>query len=481
MKYVIVGNGIVALTTAFRLSKKIGPNDSIALIGPNHRKGSATLAAAAMLNSFAEIESHSLQTPAQLYHFELSHRATYLWPDFERELIDSAGDNLPDGCAKCQVLSGGCFSKGTFVINNTSSDETDDENFEAIARALEDFNEQFDMVDPRDIPNYKPAPRHRATRALLIHNEGWLNPRLVIEKLDAIIANTPSIHTHDARVARLVSEGGAITRVELEGGDTVEGDVFLLANGAAVGEVLENSNFDLPMQPVFYGVGVSIQIQAPGHPHKNCVRTPNRGGACGVYSVPMFLGPEEPDDHIVVGASNFIAPKPHNNGRLVSVAHLMESAINEINGNFYDAELIRVNVGWRPTSQDIYPLLGRTSIGNLLIATGTKRDGFHLSPVISQLMSSLMVGEEVEENLQMFAPERPVIRDMSREDAIEIGVKSLVSQHFQHGYTPSGVRMDQQIRDYFRADLEELHDKVGATDWGIHPEMINMYKRGFAK
>ena len=481
MKYVIIGNGIVALSVAFRLTQRVQPSDSIIMVGPSDRIGSATLAAAAMLNSFAEIEEHSLRSETDLYHFELSHRATHMWPKFERELIDAAGDNLPKACAKCEVHSGGCFSKGTYIINNAASDDVDDRNFAAIVRALGDFNEQFDYVEPASIPNYYPAQKSRATRAILIHNEGWLNPRVVVEKIDAILANDPRVTMTNAKVARLVKSGADISEVELEGGGKVAGDVFLLANGASVGEVLKRSQLGLNVQPVFYGVGVSLEIESPGYPHVNCIRTPNRGGACGIYSVPYFLGPDQPHDHILIGASNFLSPEPVLNGRVVSVGHLLESAMSEINGHFYDARLVRVNVGWRPTTQDTYPVLGKTSIANLAIASGTKRDGFHLSPVISEMVAALMMGEQVEPEFDRFAPERDVIRDMSREDGIEVGATSLMSQHYQHGYQPSGIRMNAQLKDFFRKDLEALHDEVGAKDWGIPPELINMYRRGYAK
>ena len=481
MRYVIVGNGIVALSVAFRLTQKLEPADSVVIVGPKERVGSATLAAAAMLNSFAELEEHSLESETELYHFELSHRATHMWPQFERELIDAAGDDLPNACSKCQIHSGGCFSKGTYIINNAASDELDDRNFDAIVRALKDFNEQFDWVDPSSIPNYFPAAKARATRAILIHNEGWLNPRIVIEKIDAILAHNPRVTLRNAKVLRLVKSGADITAVELDGGETIAGDVFLLANGAAAGEVLKKSELGLNVQPVFYGVGVSLEIKSPGYPHVKCIRTPNRGGACGIYTVPYFLGPDQPLDHILVGASNFLSPEPVYNGRVVSVAHLLDSAINEINGHFFDAQLIRVNLGWRPTTQDTYPLLGKTSVGNLVIATGTKRDGFHLSPAISEMVAATMRGEQVEEGFARFAPERDVIHEISRADGIEIGATSLISQHAQHGYQPSGIRMNAQLKDFFRKDLEALHDQVGAKDWGIPPELINMYRRGYAK
>jgi glycine/D-amino acid oxidase-like deaminating enzyme len=481
MRFVIVGNGIIALSAAFRLSRMIEPKDAIVVVGPRERVGSATLAAAAMLNSFAELEEHSLRSEADIYHFELSHRATRTWPEFESELIEAAGESLPHACKRCEVHSGGCYSKGTYVINNSAADDVDDRNFDAIVRALRDFNEQFDFVEPTSIPNYYPAQKTRATRAILIHNEGWLNPRIVVDKLDAILARSPRVTLRNAKALRFIGSARGLTAVELDNGETVEGDEFLLANGAATGEVLERSGLGLPIQPVFYGVGVSLEIKSPGFPHTKCIRTPNRGGACGIYSVPYFLGPNQPNDHILIGASNFLSPEPVLNARVVSVAHLLESAMREINAHFYDAQLVRVNVGWRPTTQDTYPLLGKTSIPNLAIATGTKRDGFHLSPVLSRLIAAIMVGERVDEGLSRFAPEREVIRDFSREDGIELGAQSLMSQHAQHGYQPSGIRMNNQIKDFFRKDLEALHDQVGAKSWGIPPELINMYRRGYAR
>ncbi len=481
MRYVIVGNGIIALTSAFRLLKKLSPGDTITIIGPQARVGSATLAAAAMLNSFAEVDAYSLRSEADIFHFELSHLATQMWPEFERELIDAAGEKLPHACAKCQVHSGGCFEKGTYIVNNTASDELDDRNFDAIVKACTDFNEQFEFVDPANIPNYAPATDCRASRAILIHNEGWLNPRIVIEKLDAILTNHEQVIVKNGQVERLGKVHGEIASVLLEDGEEIAGDVFLIANGASAGNLIKRSELGIEHQPLFYGVGVSLEIKAPGYAHKKCIRTPNRGGACGIYSVPLFQSHDKINDHILIGASNFISPEPFFNGRVASVAHLMESAIREINANFFDAQLVRVNVGWRPTTQDTYPMLGGTSIKNLVIATGTKRDGFHLSPVISKNIAAVMCGEVVDERLGMFAPERKPIRDISREDAIAMGVESLISQNYQHGYRPSGIRMDRQYRDYIRRDLEELHDKVGAADWGIHPELINMYRRGFAK
>ena len=482
MHAVIVGNGILALTTAFRLARRAAPDDRITLVGKRSRPGSATLAAAAMLNSFAEVEAGGLESELELYRFELSHLATRMWPRFVQEIIEVAGSRLPGGCAKCEGLCGGCLDRGTFIVNNTAADDLDDENYDAIIAALDRFDEPHQHVSPKEIPNYAPEQRHRATRAVYLPNEGWMNPRLTVDALEAALSAFPQVLSVDAEVDRLEASQGAIAAAVLQDGRRIEGDRFLLATGATATDLLARSALGTRVQRVFYGVGVSIEVRSPDFPHKKCIRTPNRGLACGVYSAPYFLGPDQPHDHVLIGATNFISPVPYpHGGRLTSVESLLRAAIEQINANFYRADLVRVNVGWRPTSQDTFPLVGPTSIPNLIVATGTKRDGFHLSPLFSEYLAAMIHGEPVDPRFSAFAPERKLIFALTREQAISKAVRHQISAAYQHGFSPSKSRMPQQIAAMYRADLEKLHDQVGAHAWGIPAEMLDMYRYGHAR
>ncbi len=473
MQTVIVGNGILAMTIAFRLAKRSNANDSVVVVGKSTREGAATLAAPAMLNSFAEVEKGSLETDIDLYRFELSRQATAAWPAFEREVNEAA---FPERHSEMEG-----FASGTYVINNTAADDLDDESFDAIVEALKRYDEEFSFVSPKDIPNYMPEQRHRATRALYIDNEGWVNPIYLIKKLEIALSHYSNVKFVDESAVKLNHQNGRVVSVQLNDGSMISGDKFVLATGATVTDLLRSSNLDINVQRVFYGVGVSLEIKSPDYPHQNCVRTPNRGLACGLYTAPYVTSENGPQDHVIIGASNFISPTPYHHGRLTSVEGLVSGAIEQINSNFYRADFIKINVGWRPTSQDTYPLLGNTSISNLILATGTKREGFHLSPIISQKIVSLLFDEAVEKEFAMFNPERKVIKNLTREEAISKAVRHQVSAAYQHGFNPSKSRMPDQIKQMYREGLEKLHDQVGAFDWGIPPEMLDMYRYGHAK
>jgi hypothetical protein len=73
------------------------------------------------------------------------------------------------------------------------------------------------------------------------------------------------------------------------------------------------------------------------------------------------------------------------------------------------------------------------------------------------------------------------VRLYSREEAISAAVRHAINAAYQHGFTPSYDKMVDELRDHTRADLERLHDRVGAVDWGIPPEMVGMYKSGYAR
>jgi glycine/D-amino acid oxidase-like deaminating enzyme len=481
MKTVILGNGILAVTTAFRLAKKCAASDEIVVIGKKVRPGSATLAAAAMLNSFAEIEEGSLDSEIDRYRFELSHLATRMWPKFILDVLEQSSSHLPEGCKKCEGPCGGCFALGTYLVNNTGADDLDAINFNAVIAALKEFDEPYSDVSPDSIPNYFPEERYRATRAIHIPNEGWLNPRLTLDVFDAALGSFKNVKVIDGEVAEISHRSNLISGVTLADGTKIQGDQYLLATGATSTDLLQKSNISLDIPRIFYGVGVSIELKSPEYPHKKCIRTPNRGLACGLYSVPFFIGPEVPHDSIIIGASNFISPVPVEHGRALSIEGLLRGAMEQINRNFYKATVTRVNVGWRPTTADTYPVIGPTSIKNLIVATGTKRDGFHLSPVLSEILTSILTGRSIDPRFDVFKPERKLIRTLSRQEAVSKGAKHLISAAYQHGFVPPHGKMTSQIAQLYRDELEKLHDQVGAHDWGIPPEMLDMYRYGHIK
>lgn len=455
MTIAIIGNGILAMMTA-RAWLQTDPNAHITIIGPASRTGSATRAAAAMLNSFSELEHDSLSTPLDRFKFDLSRAATAAWP----EVFDDI----------CRGDANVTHGLGTYILNNAATDALDDDNFDAVQRFADEYEEPYESVAPKDIPNYDPDPRFRALRALYLKREGWMNPKQFLDALTAQVTRHPNVTMIDASVSRLVSTHHRISRAELDNATSIEADQFVLANGAQLGNTLTNSALGLPIQPMFFGIGMSIEMQSQESVHTHCVRTTNRGLACGVYTVPYGT------DRTLVGASNYISTVPHEQAHVGSAYALLKSAMEQINRKFYRANLVTVNVGWRPTTADTYPLFGKTSLDNLWIIGGTKRDGFHLSPIMCRDLVIAMQGGHIDERYGALSPERSLIRSISRQAAIDKTIRHQTNAAYQHDFVSSKNRMVEQLQQAMRHDLESLHDQVGAFDWGIPPELVDMYR-----
>ena len=156
--------------------------------------------------------------------------------------------------------------------------------------------------------------------------------------------------------------------------------------------------------------------------------------------------------------------------------------MEQINIDYYKADFVKVNVGWRPTTSDTLPMIGATGIANLLVATGTKRDGLHCSPVIANYLSDLILtgrsALELKFDAKLFAPDRKPHKIYSRAEAVETLASHMLNAAYQHDFVPAKNNMAADLLAHYRKVAEDLHDSVGAKDWGIPPELKDMFRYG---
>ncbi len=475
----IIGNGIIGLLSAFRINQ-LDSSIKINIIGNENRQGSATFAAGAMLNSFAELEKDGLNNKFDRIKFDLSIEATKQWINLEESLKSFKKKNNESNQNKFYL---GNKKNGSYIVNNTASNNFDDENFEAILKGLLKYKQSFKLINPEKIPNYKPKQRQRATRAIFIPNEGWYNPHLIFEKVYSILSKEKNVKFINSNVKLINHKRNKILSIILDTKLEIKGDKFLLCPGASISNLIKESNLKISLQRIFYGVGTSIELKnVENHFHNDCIRTPNRGLACGIYTVPYNYDKITKRNHVLVRATNYISHKPIFSPRASNVSSILNSVINQINTNFEKSEIVKINVGWRPTSSDTYPLIGKTnSYKNLFIVSGTKREGYHLSPVISEIIANQIVSNKKNKILNIFHPERKLIRSLTRENAIQKALDHLISAAYQHDFIPSDENLEKTLKIAYLDELNALHDKFKAFDWGIPVEMIQMYKYGHIK
>jgi glycine oxidase len=136
-------------------------------------------------------------------------------------------------------------------------------------------------------------------------------------------------------------------------------------------------------------------VPAHGSPHfslKHVVRS----GNC--YLIPRS------DGRIVIGATvEYVGFDKRVDPDVIQRLH--QEAANLL-PELGEGRILEAWAGLRPGTPDGLPMIGETSYGGYLAATGHYRDGILLAPVTARIIAQLATGENPEINLLPFAPER---------------------------------------------------------------------------
>lgn len=444
----IVGNGAVAMSIAIEHRRRV-PDARISVIGPERRPGSASLAAGIMLASHSEIEATTFRHAAGRAKFDLIRAAVADWPGWLDVLAAIAGLEPPK------------IRAGTVILDNPNVSGFDPPNFDAILDALRRDGSDHELVDPADIRGYRPTPHLRATRGVRVPSDGAIDAFAVMELLDEAAAAL-GIERIDGRAAS-VRDG----IVHCDRGRVVHAERIVVAAGAASDGLLRGiPELDGRVPRILHGTGVGLRCRAtPGLTTPDEVlRTPNRGAGLGVYHVPFG------SDRFYLGATNVVSIEPREHARLGSLHLVLQSAMDEISSELRHAEC-RMVTGHRPIGADGFPLLGRTSVPGLWIATGTRRDGVTAAPEIARRFVNELLG--MDDGLPAcLSPERRPITVLDRDQGIDVAVRSrLIGPGSSTGVSAG------RLEDEVRRQVVRLYDRAG-LDVGVPAELLDLYADG---
>lgn len=455
MRVCVVGNGIIGSLVTLHLAG-LDEVETVEIWGPGQRNRAGSTAAAAMLNSYAEIDRHTFANKINTERFSHSRLAAELWEDLDRSVFD-----------------GGVFSAGghgTFVLRTGSADSLEDENWRLMVRALQDFSEHFEVVAGREVPGYFPRRGFEAAEALWIEKEGWMDPTVVFRLIENVLDRSPKVSINHSEATR-IRENGALVSVQSDSGGEVDFDKVVIAAGYRSLELADQFLRDFPGRPqVLAGEGVTVRLQVNGSEQEGVVRTANRGLACGLYSAP-YRG------ELVVGASNHVTLNPSLRPSLEAVRSILTMASNELNSGLSEAGLTQINYGIRPISTDGVPMIGLVSEQVFLIS-GTRRDGWHMAPLIAQYVAdTLHSGESAStESMNIYSPQRKSYKFLSVEDSVSEAVQHYMSGLVQHGYTAAFGAYEQHLLNNYKQYFEKLHDDLG-LDFGLPIDMVGIAGR----
>ena len=449
---IIVGNGALALFTANAITTTTGA--SVTLIGPPGREGGASAAAGAMLGCFGEVTKDTFGTEAGKAKFEIGLLAHGLWPDTLNQLAETAeaaGESLH------RVDS-------THVVLNGCGGPLDSLNYDALAAALDAYGCTWREVRADEIPGYRPTPDGRALRALHIDGEGAVDGGQVIRLMSERL-RLAGVRTCPVPVERLIVRAGRATGVLLRNGEILEADQVVVAAGARTVELLRTALDPAEVQPMLSGVGVAVVTQRPrGAGFETVVRTPNRGGACGLHLVPLGGGRE------YIGATNLLSHRPETQGSIGTASAILGQVTRQLDEAASAHTILEWRIGNRPVSFDGFPLIGWTSVAGLYVLSGTYRDGFHAAPALADHVAAELAGKA---GLfpPVFAAGRAPIESWTVEESVEEYALHMTSLWFELGGRAPSQISTESLTENYRREARSIYRKTGIRI-GLGPDVL---------
>ena len=444
----VIGDGVVALSIALE-SVRRGSRARVMVFGGGPTRPSASAASGAMLGVFGEVAAPIANTEPGRKKLALALQARDLWPDW----IDLLNDGVP-ASERAEI------ALGTEIIANTKSGAMEDRAFSSIRASLNAHHEPHEDLTDEDDDRFDVPAYGRPTRRLFLPREGSVQSDRVLSLLRKQLARRTVAMKEAPSVISRRSDGFHVTA----GGEEHVAPAMVLAAGAWTTEVLEHLPDVASRCPrVFSATGCSITL-ATDKVFPHAIRTPNRAFSCGLHLLPR-------NGAVYVGATNNIFWSPQTRALASDVSFLLQCATEQLSQRLQSAFVDAIRVGNRPVSLDGFPLLGPTSVPGLFVATGTYRDGFHLSPLIARSMASATIDGHSCDIDTAFLPERLPIQPLDRETATDIGVEYFVATAYERSIVvPQLGDWERRYRDMCRQRIVTIYDAL--SPFVIPPDFL---------
>ena len=448
MKVAIIGCGSIGLSFAEKLLSK--DFDSFKVFGNFDNKYAASKAAGAMLNINSEIDCFN--ESSDLTKWKLNHRELALseWKNVAKRLYES-------GYTKKNLL----FGKGTQIILKNNTNEIESSSYESMYRAT------FKQEIPKNSDSF------------LIEDEQSVDSIAYLKSVFGLVSKK-QLHIKD-NVEKISKKDGSYTITtqakEIYSGFT---HVFIMA-GSWSNQILNQSNkFSVSVNRNSYkGVGSALKVKSElsyvEQPYfDRIVRTPNRGGTCGIHSV-------QRESELYVGASSVITNIELKSPRLSSVDALIQGCREVLELDPYQLSC-DVVTGYRPVIDDGIPVIGEID-QNIFCLFGTKRDGFTWAPAFASLIYDYYFNNKMSDSLDKLLkitnPGRELTSCGNAKDCIEAYARNKIFESYQHGIKLK----DSEVENLYRiaTSTHEAIEVKYRKSIGLQPELINMlhYVEGY--
>ncbi len=360
-KVIIIGGGVIGLGIGWQLAK----SGCLVTLYERHRAGrAASWAAAGMLAPLAEAHT---EEPELL---RLGCHSLELYPHWVNELEADA------------QMSIGYRAEGTLIIG---LEPDDTQQLRHLYVSQQHLGLEVEWLSGREARGIEPVLSPRVTAAIRCAADHQVDNRLMVDALVHAYQGCGGTLCENSSVVEIRVKNGIVVGIQTQNGFE-SGDVVVLAAGCWSGQIEGLPDESLPPVRPVKGQMLALQMEG-GITLKTVTRTVRARYPMSVYLVPKA------DGRLIIGATS---EEMGFDTRLTAggVFELLRGAWEAVPG-VYELPILETWAGLRPGSRDSAPLLGYTSVANLILATGHYRNGILLTPVTAYEIAKLIQTDEV--------------------------------------------------------------------------------------
>lgn len=454
MKIAVVGRGSIGLTCAYELAKS--SNAYVTVIGSRSNSFTASRAAGAMLNIVSEVDTFNFTHPLTSWKLANKKNVLHLWKHLMQRLLD-------DSVINKSLLRG----KGTEIIYDANSaNEVEKRSYSSMK------NIYITQNDNKKTDAYINSSTLINGDAFLIEDEPSVDSQAFLNGLEKYLDTFAQNINDDVLRIRKYNNQWIL---DIADGKSYKFDYVILCAGSWTESIIDrSSDLTSPPRKSFFGVVsallASSELEYVKSPTVDRIlRTPNRGGTCGIHAV-------QREENLYVGASSVISNIQLKYARASSVLALLEGLKKTLGLDIYQLST-EVITGYRPVTDDTIPIIGNLEDG-LFCCYGTKRDGFTWAPFYAKHISRVALdptysSPEWDELLHQCSPHRGLTSAGDVDLCIENYVMNKIFEAHQHD-----KELTKQEVNSLYSIANNVHTYVGKAEGksvGVQPELVNMF------
>ncbi|MGW8123764.1 NAD(P)/FAD-dependent oxidoreductase [Roseivirga echinicomitans] len=399
-KVIVIGAGIVGLSTAYFLRKQ---GADVTVIDNTDGSNNCSNGNAGYISPSHLVPLASPGIISQGIKWMLNAESPfYIKPRLNRDLIKwgllfkrSATVSKVDAAAKVlyqltvqsqtlyekimadENIEAGYKKPGLLMICKTESTLKDEIELVTMAKS---FGLDAEVLTREETEEMEPNIQYNMAGSVYFGCDAWMTPNVFMQKFKEILIQLGVNFQYNTQLEKIIHKGFSIEKLVTNKGEFTA-DEYVLAAGSWSPILMKQLKIDIPLQA---GKGYSFTLPSPvAMPKLPSILVEGR-----VATTPMMHGLRIAGTMEIAGTQLTINER-RVQGIIKSVKEFMPQFEEQ------DFSQIETWAGLRPCTPDGLPYIGRAKkYKNLLIGTGHAMLGFTLGPITGQMLSHEIMGEK---------------------------------------------------------------------------------------